>query len=545
MDETWQEKTAKKIAELESLKKLIDEQRTPGGSGIQGGSRFSSAKDELKAQLSSIKAGLAASETSAMVDDDEVDEVASPNKPKSSDTGMTPPWSSKREQLKAKLQSYQAQLRIAQSQGIARRLDTDEDDDTSEPAEERAKKLQDDIKRSVANIQKIKADEDHVDADGTGGGSGSVPPEASRKAKEGKGHVQSPYAGVYPASDNFQDLHLSTQRSTAKSGGSVEPMSLKPVAVVDGPDPSFRVDEDDPVMIAGENLRQVYASAGYFAYGMLFFSLLCFIFGIFMPWGFSAWAIALPLGLASGTFVRYCLPLPPRDDNGMPMSLACASVVVIYGACFLFTAGILSASASLSIAPIIGTPVCNEGIPTLSNVTSNSSRTVATPAPREKLTNSATNPEGPNPLSGLDVDDVLKLGGCQAWNMCGAQGIKMLDCSTLKGFNDWNSVFFFLSSLLIPALWSWIYYTVSIRLQENAEAMNTGCSFEPIDCGLIACFWRLQEYLAFVTTAEEHEVESDEENPSAKSESFPKFDSNGPYRAESADRSSGRLSARA
>ena len=42
MDETWQEKTAKKIAELESLKKLIDEQRTPGGSGIQGGSRFSS-----------------------------------------------------------------------------------------------------------------------------------------------------------------------------------------------------------------------------------------------------------------------------------------------------------------------------------------------------------------------------------------------------------------------------------------------------------------------------------------------------------------------
>ena len=121
--------------------------------------------------------------------------------------------------------------------------------------------------------------------------------------------------------------------------------------------------------------------------------------------------------------------------------------------------------------------------------------------------------------------------------MCGAQGIKMLGCSTLKGFNDWNSVFFFLSSLLIPALWSWIYYTVSIRLQENAEAINTGCSFEPIDCGLIACFWRLQEYLAFVTTAEEHEAESDEENPSAKSESFPKFDSNGPYRAESADRS--------
>lgn len=40
---------------------MIDQERTPTGQGTQGSSRLSSVKDELKAQLSSIKAGLAES----------------------------------------------------------------------------------------------------------------------------------------------------------------------------------------------------------------------------------------------------------------------------------------------------------------------------------------------------------------------------------------------------------------------------------------------------------------------------------------------------
>ena len=58
-----QEKASKKIAELESMKAIIDQERTPIGKGIEGSgsSRLSSVKDELKAQLSSIKAGLAQS----------------------------------------------------------------------------------------------------------------------------------------------------------------------------------------------------------------------------------------------------------------------------------------------------------------------------------------------------------------------------------------------------------------------------------------------------------------------------------------------------
>lgn len=56
-----QEKASKKIAELESMQAIIDQERTPTGQGTQGSSRLSSVKDELKAQLSSIKAGLAES----------------------------------------------------------------------------------------------------------------------------------------------------------------------------------------------------------------------------------------------------------------------------------------------------------------------------------------------------------------------------------------------------------------------------------------------------------------------------------------------------
>ena len=478
-------------------------------------------------------------------DDDDDEEISSPVQPQSTGEIQSPPWSSKREQLKAKLQSYQAQLRIAQSQGIARRLgdeDGDDDRDSEEEtggentaADERAKKLQDDIQRSLENIKRIEESK-ATDADGSIKGSAAPLSDAPHEAKEGKGS-SSPYAGVYPPSDNFDEAP-GTILSTSK--GRVSPIPLKNRFSQDAPSRNENgsyVDEEDPVMIAAENLRQAYSFAGYFAGSMLMFAFLCFIFGIFMPWGFSVWAIALPLGLASGHFLRYCYPLPASDgDATMPQSLAWVSIAVVCVGCFLFMAGILSASASLAIAPLISTPICDGVIPPPLNVTEIAvNETTQVPS----LKNSSK-PQKPvstsHPLSGLDPATLMKLGSCQGWNMCGSEGIKMLSCSELKGFNDWNAIFFFFSSIIIPMVWFWIYYTITVRLQEEENVAKTGVS-EVLDCSLPACLERIKEYLS--SLADNDEVPDNEDESGWDEESGPgrtKSDNDGPQRIGSGNR---------
>jgi len=86
-----------------------------------------------------------------------------------------------------------------------------------------------------------------------------------------------------------------------------------------------------------------------------------------------------------------------------------------------------------------------------------------------------------NALSGLDADTLMKFGACKGWNMCAGNGIKMLTCSKLKSFNDWNAVFFILSSFLVGPLWLWIYYLITVRLHENAVA-GTGALARPTTC---------------------------------------------------------------
>jgi len=463
----------------------------------------------------------------------------------------------KREQLTAKLRSYQAQLRIAQSQGIARRLDESageeatwskgaEETDKSSAAEARVAKLQSDIKEAVENSKKIEAA--RAAADGGSAGAISNPPLES-SSKKGD---SSPYAGVFPRSDDIEDVptkgpsDAGTKRSAAKTG--MAPASLDYKTPGDEPGEEFPagpVDENDPVVLAGERLRQANSYAGAFAGLMISLAIISFFFGIFMPFGFSVWAIALPLGLSSGYFLRYCYPLPSSDgDSTMSPSLTWVSIVVVYVGASLFFAGILAASASLSIAPIIDTAVCTGAMPPPINVstvqvdTKNGTNVTRsgnqgggslnatgnfTTAPTKTVTG---NPA--HPLSGLDAETLMKFGGCQAWNMCGEKGIKMLTCSQLKALNDWNAVFFFLTSVTIPLVWLWIYYVISVRLAENA-AVQDGF-FEVLDCSLPACYARFMENITASAPASE-DVYGDEEE---QHQGAPKFNEDGPYRTGSA-----------
>ena len=56
-----QVKASRKIAELELLKRSLDQVTTPTSREMESASKFKNARDDLKASLSSIKAGLAAS----------------------------------------------------------------------------------------------------------------------------------------------------------------------------------------------------------------------------------------------------------------------------------------------------------------------------------------------------------------------------------------------------------------------------------------------------------------------------------------------------
>ena len=559
-------------------------------------------------------------------DDEEVDGGHLQSPAPGSSGAQIAPWSSKREQLKAKLQSYQAQLRIAKSQGIARRLNDDErlnDDDAHEATgsrgqeeeeeeeEEdlhihsgagkaelevagkrssshhlRAQKLQDDIQTSLENIKKIESSkqmESSKNKDGSSGvGSSSplsnAPVEAgrdSRRRESSRKEADSlPYAGVFPRSDDdlgsdgaaaVRSDGAGTERPSAKKTG-VKPAALKPIATDDELNKDENdlqegsVDEEDALMLAEERVRQAYAYAGGFAIAMCLMSVLCFVFGIFMPWGFSVWSIAVPLGVGSGYFLRYCYPLA-INSHDMPQSLAWVSIVVIYVSCFLFFSGILSASASLSIGPILSSPFCTGLLPPPHSMTP---APVAAQAPvvtpkntsafstdqngNPTTTSNASNSTVPqaanvtasknvevNELCGLDADTLVKFGACKGWNMCQGKGIKMLTCAKLKAFNDWNAFFFFVSCFLVAAVWMWIYYIITVRLHEMAQAIATG-DHAVLDCSLPACIARIRESLSMMPDpdgAQGDHLDWDEEG--SHMEPTTKFQADGPFRDRDRD----------
>ena len=491
-------------------------------------------------------------------DDDGTESLQTPSKfPDGAETGL--PWNSNRQQLQAKLKSYQAQVRILskKNQGI---MTPDDDADADGMGanghlqmhsgktelevgngqlfnRDRLQKLQEENQKVLENIKKM---ESKKAADGSTGGSAgpmSNPPLQTRTSNKGD---SSPYAGVFPRSDNFDEASTGggTERSKAKSGESPRP--LKTIASGTHPDDDNDggyVEEEDAVMVAEENLRLAYSYAGYFAICMMFMALCCFVFGLFMPWGFSSWAIALPLGLASFYFYWKCTPLPVTTDSAVPQSLVAVSFAVVCTSSFLFLSGILSASASLSIAPILGTPICTGNIPppvnltaaklVVQNATINMLNETSARNSSETVVQNASASREVHPLSGLDTATLIKFGGCQGWNMCGGMGIKMLTCSKLKGFNDWNAVFFFFSSFLIPSLWMWIYYVITIRLQEHMAA-TTSAPVDALDCSLPACYARLKEMMQAPDAEADNEWDEESNQANAK----PQFKSDGPYSGE-------------
>ena len=174
------------------------------------------------------------------------------------------------------------------------------------------------------------------------------------------------------------------------------------------------------------------------------------------------------------------------------------------------------------------------------NSTGTATRT--TPAPNSPSSNSkairnTSATREVHELSGLDPDTLMKFGACQGWNMCGGLrqtpdngfvGIKMLTCSQLKGFNDWNAFFFFFSAFLIPPLWMWIYYVITIRLQEHMLAA-TKAPVDALDCSLPACYIRFKEMLQAPYPEAEREWDEEGNNPM---NTRPKFNADGPYSGE-------------
>jgi len=101
----------------------------------------------------------------------------------------------------------------------------------------------------------------------------------------------------------------------------------------------------------------------------------------------------------------------------------------------------------------------------------------------------------------------------------------MLTCSQLKGLNDWNAVFFLFSAFLIPPLWMWIYYVITIRLQEHMLAA-TKAPVDVLDCSLPACYIRFKEMLQAPYPGTEREWDEEGNDPT---DTRPKFTADGPY----------------
>jgi hypothetical protein len=377
VDEDAQANTAsKKIAELEELAKEV---RTPGGKGTDRSKSFLSASDQLKASLSAYRSGVAVSsgdterapdsgdvrervrnQLSQMHnstakngddDDDDADERESLQTPTKSESGESG-WSSNRQQLQAKLRSYQAQVKILtggkKKQDSARRPDEDGDDNGMEAngqlyphtgagkaeledgpisKDDRYQKLQQDNQKVLDNIKQLESKR----AEGSIGGSAA--PLQSRISNKAD---SSPYGGVFPQSDDLDEAPIGggTMRSKAKTGE--PPMPIKYITSDAQHDENGFLDEEDAMMIVEENLRLAFNYATYFAFFTMFIAVCTFIFGIFMPWGFSVWAIAVPLGLASFFFYWKCTPLPVTSDSTVPQSLVWVSLAVFSAGGFFF-----------------------------------------------------------------------------------------------------------------------------------------------------------------------------------------------------------------
>ena len=312
-------------------------------------------------------------------DYDDDDDFSTKMKSSISDSGQpnSGQWSSKREQLKAKLQAYQGMLRVAKTQGIARKLDADYD--AGRQAKDReeeevqihpgASKAELEISsKPLSSMPHSTSSQSPSKPQVDASTKGSVPPQGAseRSGSRTPGNdSMTQHAGVFPRSDEDFDYTQNTggtKSSAAKIGATSTPLK---VVSANGPQANHTAsssgceDEDDEKVLAEDRLRLAYSYVNIFVVMMCGVAVFSFVFGVFMPWGFSIWSIAMPLSLASGYLMRHREQLlPVKANNMMPQSLAWVTMIIVYTASFLFLSGILAASASLSIAPLIGSPVC-------------------------------------------------------------------------------------------------------------------------------------------------------------------------------------------
>ena len=263
-----------------------------------------------------------------------------------------------------------------------------------------------------------------------------------------------------------------------------------------------------------DRLLLAFRHANWFACFLLLWAFLAFFLGIFVPFGFPSWGISVPTTIVIVAFFRFCTPMsPPEDGVTMPLPLRLSKLLAVFVALTSFIAGILAASGAVSIRSLVFTPVCMEpdlwaqmqsveGIVSV-NTTNFYDGVSVNPVPAVLAENPlAAMPYGLPPLplqvSLIDVQEIeTRLDRCRGWNMCidyttdipallsdgktpttvdaRTTGVKMgLSCAQMISVNEWNAVFFFFSSFLLPPLYYWVYSILSVRLQEHNIASQTG-----------------------------------------------------------------------
>ena len=263
-----------------------------------------------------------------------------------------------------------------------------------------------------------------------------------------------------------------------------------------------------------DRLLLAFRHANWFAYFLLLWAFLAFFLGIFVPFGFPSWGISVPTTIVIVAFFRFCTPMsPPEDGVTMPLPLRLSKLLAVFVALTSFIAGILAASGAVSIRSLVFTPVCMEpdlwaqmqsveGIVSV-NTTNFYDGVSVNPVPAVLAENPlAAMPYGLPPLplqvSLIDVQEIeTRLDRCRGWNMCidytteipavlsdgntpttvdaRTTGVKMgMSCARMISVNEWNAVFFFFSSFLLPPLYYWVYSILSVRLQEHNVASQTG-----------------------------------------------------------------------
>lgn len=234
--------------------------------------------------------------------------------------------------------------------------------------------------------------------------------------------------------------------------------------------------EENEIALADERLEEAILGVGQACRLLLFLAVPLGVFGIFSPWSFACWGVAVPLALLSGYILSRSDALQVPSDSAFPRPLITYTMAFNFIAALSLLAVILCASGSQSIVPLLKTPVCNAPPPPSDDASS---------APFPLVNGSSVSPaantfasDTPAPSVG-DLDVERALGGCQAWGLCGDGGTIMIGCSAMRGMTAWNATLFALLALALPSASALLSFKVHTRLQER-ERIHARALHEPL-----------------------------------------------------------------